>query len=168
MDALRCLAAEALLRHALGERHGLGAGQWEVAIGPHGKPFLTGQPGIHFNLSHAGPWVACAVHDAPVGIDVEAAQAMDPLPAASIMAAGELSHFRQLPAQAGQDYFYRLWTLKESLVKALGVGLSLDPRSITLRLEPQPITASHASLALGGLTLRELPLPEGHRAALCY
>ncbi len=55
-----------------------------------GKPRLSGHPSIHFNLSHSGPWVLCAVHGGPVGIDVEEVRSPCVLPAESIMAPEEL------------------------------------------------------------------------------
>ena len=84
------------------------------------------------------------------------------------MTPAEFQHFTRLPPAAAQAYFHRLWTLKESLLKCLGTGLSLDPRSLTLRLDTPAISAVHASRSLAGLTFLELPMPADCRAALCY
>jgi 4'-phosphopantetheinyl transferase len=165
-DALRCLAGEALVRQALGELHGWSIAGRPWATGPEGKPQLAGEPGIHFNLSHSGPWVLCAVHHGPVGIDVEEVRPREPLCAERIMAPEELGPFLRLPPLAALDYFHRLWTLKESLLKATGAGLGLDPRGIRLDFGGRRITAAPA--ALGGWRLVELPMAGGAKAALCY
>ena len=167
-DALRCLAAEALLRHALAERHGLPAAAIALETSPEGKPRLAGLPGIHFNLSHSGAWVLCAVHDGPVGVDVEEVRPRDPLTAGSVMTPEELRRFRSLPAPAATAYFYRLWTLKESLLKAMGTGLGLDPRGIRLDFRGLGITAAHATVPGARWRLLELPLPDDARAAICF
>ena len=166
-DALRCLAAEALLAQAL-QAHGLDLRQLTLRTGPHGKPRLAGQPRLHFNLSHAGPWLLCALHDRPVGIDVEEERLQAPLPAELIMTPEELRHHGTLAPGAARAHFFRLWTLKESLLKALGTGLSVDPRTIGLAFSPAGVTPLQGRLRLAAWPLAELPMPEGVRAALCY
>ena len=168
MDALRCLAAEALLRHALGELHGLPARAVTPAAEPGGKPRLPEWPGIHFNLSHSGSWVACAVHHGPVGIDVEAVRTRDPLPADRVMAPAELLRYSRMPAPAARDFFYRLWTLKESLLKAMGTGLNLDPRRIALDFDGPDPTGTLDGTPLAPWRLTELPMPGAAKAALCH
>ncbi len=167
-DALRCLAAEGLLRHALAEVHGLDVDPGELVMGRHGKPSLARHPSIHFNLSHSGAWVLCALHHRPVGIDVEEARALEVLPAEQVMTNSELRHFHELPPQQAQDFFYRLWALKESLLKALGTGFSLDPRALGLHFEGDEVHAHRSGRPLGNWRLRELPMPRGAKAALCH
>jgi len=38
---------------------------------------LIGSPHIHFNISHAGHYVACVISDEPVGIDIEIIKSVD-------------------------------------------------------------------------------------------
>jgi 4'-phosphopantetheinyl transferase len=166
-DALRCLAAEGLLRHALHEVHGLDPANLVFQLGANGKPGLASHPGIHFNLSHSGGWVLCALDGHPVGIDVEEEGTRTHLPAEGIMAPEELHCYRSLGPLEARAYFFRLWTLKESLLKALGTGFSLDPREVRLQGEADGITAIQAQEPLAGWVLAELPMPGGIRAALC-
>ena len=168
IDALRCLAAEALLRQGLQERWGLDLEALELRAGRTGKPRVANQPAIHFNLSHSGSWVLCALHDRPVGIDVEAVRDAEDLPAAMVMAPEELHHWGSLAAPEAQAFFFRLWTLKESLLKALGTGLSLDPRAVRLRFQGSGVAATLRDHPLPGWKLVELDMPEGVKAALCY
>ena len=168
LDALHCLAGEALLRHALAKRPGWDGAALSFTFGPEGKPSLLGHPGLHFNLSHSGPWVLCALHHEPVGIDVEASRVWNPLPAASAMTPEELQHLATLAPAEASAFFYRIWTLKESLLKAIGTGLSLDPRGIRLHFKGTAITATHGERPMGHLRLRTLPMPEGASAAICY
>ena len=166
-DQLRCLAGEALLGHALGELHGLDGTTLRWERDPGGKPRLASHPAVHFNLSHSGPWVLCAVHEGPVGIDVEEDWATDPLPAATIMSPEEFQHYASLPATARRTFFFRLWTLKESFLKALGTGLGVDPRTFSPDLEDEGGTVVCPSLSPARWRVRELPMPPGVHAAIC-
>lgn len=165
-DALRCLGAEALLRHALLETHGLAS--WAIALrtGLHGKPRLAGHPLIQFNLSHAGPWILCVLHDHPVGVDVEEEDRA--MPANSALSREELARYRSLAPGPARDYFFRVWTLKESLMKALGLGLALDPAGLTLDFGADGISARCGETPLERWKLLELPMPRGVKAACCF
>ena len=41
------------------------------ALGEHGKPFFTLEPGIHYNISHSGKYVACIFAPQEVGLDIQ-------------------------------------------------------------------------------------------------
>ena len=42
-----------------------------IAKGARGKPYFPDLPGLHFSLAHSGDFGACAVHGAPVGLDLQ-------------------------------------------------------------------------------------------------
>ena len=84
---------------------------------PGGKPRLEGHPEIHFNISHCAACVACALGDAPVGIDVE-----NRFPWKESLAA-RICH----PLEREQ-WLNRIWSRKESYLKYLGTGIRRDLR----------------------------------------
>lgn len=96
----------------------------------YGKPFLPECPKLQLNLSHSGGYVACAVGERPVGVDVERwrsrrgrdriVKKFHPLEQEAYRAAGE--HERE-------RLFHELWVLKESFLKADGRGLLLPLNS---------------------------------------
>lgn len=109
-----------LARHAMGEVLGIDAEEIEVGREPAGRPFAVGVTGLHLAVSHGAGLAAVAVTElGPVGIDVEAVHA---LPAAELarrwFAAPEADWVARHPAD-----FLPLWTQKEAVGKALGVGL---------------------------------------------
>lgn len=125
-DRARYLAAHALARRVLA---GSGAGALVIdrtcrCGEPHGKPALPGGP--EFSMTHAGDLVGVAVHDRPVGLDVEQARPMTDL-------AGVAAHACS-PAETVTDPagFFRLWTRKEALLKTTGRGLTSPMSGITL------------------------------------
>ena len=91
----------------------------EIAREPGGKPFFPGRPDICFNLSHSHGAAVCALHDKPVGVDVEK---LRPAP-------------KRLAAGMEEGAFFRLWTAKEATVKRQGLGIGALMRP----LEPDPL-----------------------------
>ena len=103
----------------------------------HGKPFalVDGRPAaLCFNVSHSAPHglIAFAPAGSPrrwVGVDAEVRRPgrdFDGI-AERVYGPGERA---ALSAARGEDkirLFYRLWTLKEAIIKALGTGFTLDP-----------------------------------------
>jgi len=142
----RMLYGELLLHYTLAEKFGLSAEERRIAYGSKGKPVLAAAalPPVHFNLSHSGGWIACAFDRHPVGIDVETVRRdsgkLAPLfltpdeyyefarlackgeAAAEAASSGELTE--ALSSERACEFITRRWTLKESIVKADGAGLS--------------------------------------------
>jgi len=130
-DARDYAVAHALLRRELSRGSSTAPAAWSFDRGEHGKPFLTGHRAAApaFSLSHTRGMVACAVAgpDIAVGVDVEANQR--DLDAARLaerfFAPTEAAALAALPDRARRERFYDLWTVKEAVVKA--VGLALPP-----------------------------------------
>ena len=76
-----------------------------------------------FNISHSGDYAVLALSDGRVGIDVEKIRPVDFKIAEACFHGKELESFNFDPDKRPEN-FYRLWTLKESFIKAVGQGLS--------------------------------------------
>ena len=99
----------------------------------HGKPsaLVDGIPNpISFNVSHSGRHGLIAVSlDEHLGVDVEERtdrRDFDRLIEAAF-GPNEQVDLRMERERGETSLFYKLWTVKEALIKALGTGLSLDP-----------------------------------------
>ena len=154
------LGAWLLLEHALGDA-GLSAG--ELCLGAHGKPCLASRPALCFSLSHSGERVLCAVSDAAIGCDVELRRPVDPALARRFFHPDEAAALDALPASKREEAFFRLWTLKESVLKATGDGLTRPLSSFAICLD-----GGQARLAPDAGDWRLLSLLDGDYAlALC-
>jgi phosphopantetheinyl transferase len=115
--------ARAALRQLLRRRHpGV---DWTFAADARGKLFATsgsGHEGPAVSISHTRGWVACAVADHPVGIDIEAHRPRDH---AAIAEYAFGARENALVRSAGVAGFYRIWTVREAISKATGDGLAL-------------------------------------------
>ena len=78
---------------------------------------------VFFNLSHAGEYVALAVSDTQVGIDVETKQ--DPGHGVAEHVFNDEERAAMKAAEDPERYFTRLWTRKEAYVKCTGTGISV-------------------------------------------
>lgn len=108
----------------------------ELARGEFGKPYFPGRKELHFNLSHTGTLLLCALDSAPVGADVQLLRDPRPSLAARVFSPAELAWFQSQGGGAGP--FCRLWVLKESRVKHDGTGLTYSIRSVPIPLPPEP------------------------------
>ncbi len=93
-----------------------------------GKPQLGGALNDwHFSLSHSGGWALLVLaHAQAVGVDLES-----PRPRPRLLAlaqrhftAAETDILHSLPEAERLQAFYALWTAKEAVLKAAGVGIS--------------------------------------------
>lgn len=143
-DRAAYLASHLGLRRILADS--LGCPPAEVAIVrpvERGKPMLCPirhPAGPDFNLSHCKSHAAVAVGTgARVGIDIEIAREMDDIDGLLEMVASpqELAAFAALPDALRLPAFWRLWTVKEAVLKGLGVGFGQDPRSVEVDPDPR-------------------------------
>lgn len=99
----------------------------EFAIAPDKKPFIV-QPftGLHYNTSHSEDTVLIAIASSELGIDVEKADSSFNWESIlqSSLGKDEIAWVKQ--SKTPKDSFYLLWTRKEALAKATGMGLQDD------------------------------------------
>lgn len=110
---------------------GLGGLPERFCYGVHGKPFLC-DGGPFFNISHGGGLAAVVLSGAEAGIDVEPLSSVYWEVMESVFTSGERDLVES--SMEPERTFCRLWTLKESYVKALGVGVSFPLREVEFRL----------------------------------
>lgn len=101
-----------------------------------GKPRFADPTDCHFNLSHSDSFGALGVSRVPVGIDIECARHIDYRRLAHRLFPNEARRLsEQSGAVADNLAFARLWTAKESYLKALGCGLRKPLNSFTLHID---------------------------------
>lgn len=95
---------------------------------PKGKPFLPDFPAVRFNFSHSGEYLALAISDSEVGLDIQ--ETKNPHTDALKIAKRYFTEteYKSLlscdtPEQR-RSLFFLLWTIKEAYLKYLGCGLA--------------------------------------------
>jgi 4'-phosphopantetheinyl transferase len=145
----RFILARVMLRHQLGKEIGIAPESVFFATGKHGKPRLD-IPGAdqppHFNLTHSGGFVALAISDGEVGIDIENLRPVSTAQrlAQRFFSPEERKHVFELDGEARDRAFLRIWTQKEAYLKATGLGVGMPLRGVETEADPQAPPRLHA------------------------
>lgn len=149
---LEYLVTRALCRTVLSAYAPETPASWRFVANQYGRPEIVSGDGgcrLRFNLSNARSLVACVVTaEVDAGIDVEEINRRGATVtiADRYFSPAELQALQALPAGQQRERFFELWTLKESYIKARGMGLSipldqfsflLDQPSIAIAFDPR-------------------------------
>lgn len=119
-DRLRCLVGGLMMSQILGI-----SDESQMIFNSNQKPYLKNSK-LYFNLSHSGNYVAMAASDTEIGIDIEQILPYSKEIAQKCFVPKER---KWLEEQKNDASFYKLWTAKESIMKAAGKGLEMAPES---------------------------------------
>ncbi len=128
----RYIMCRATTRALLTSRLGCKNEQLSFGASWYSKPFaiLNRRPApINFNVSHSGAHGLVAVaSEGRVGVDVEERVVRHNLDSIIdyVLGPNEQAHLAKESGAGKADLFFKLWTIKESLIKALGTGFHLD------------------------------------------
>jgi 4'-phosphopantetheinyl transferase len=153
------MSSRALLLRCASVHTGTDCSGAAVAHTPAGKPYFPELPALHFSVSHSGDWWACAMGDAPVGLDLQIHGGRYDLAAISrrFFALEEDAWLRET---AYQDFF-TLWAAKESYAKFTGRGM--DEALLAMSM----VRGGRLAGTLPGAALHILPAPAGYTLCLC-
>lgn len=126
---LQFVFTRVVLRHLLSAYHpDVSPELWRIDRAESGRPHLSReQTPLSFNLTHTDDCLVFAFSQyADPGVDIELLSRTMEIDAVAgrYFAKQECDEMRQLPEAEQQEFFYRLWTLKEAAVKASGLGLA--------------------------------------------
>ena len=100
---------------------------------------------LQFNISHSRGLIICALSKlGDVGIDIEAPKSKRNIDAiaASYYSDNEAALIGRLDVEEKKNHFYRLWTLKESLIKAKKKGIAESGMKIEFTQANEPFSPS--------------------------
>jgi 4'-phosphopantetheinyl transferase len=169
-DRRRYVVARCGIRVVLAAALGRRPTEIRLVAGESGKPALA-DGAIEFNLSHSGGFVVIALSaSVPVGIDVEEIRSMPDRDAiARYFHPGEITDLGSLTEPEATLAFFRCWTRKEAVSKALGLGLGLaldSYRVSCLPCEAARLREMGGDAAPDRWSIRDLALGMGYAAAI--
>lgn len=143
-DKKRSAIGEMLAKKAVEEFCGMSVEDVILRAGENGKPYAE-NAGVHFNISHSGNLVVCAVNDKPVGIDVEQIRNIELKVAKRVYTHDELFYlfgfhpadedFCMVPDEKMLLRFFELWTAKEAYLKYTGEGIASELKTLAVNSE---------------------------------
>jgi 4'-phosphopantetheinyl transferase len=136
-----------LLRELLAEAANCAPTALDFARNEQGKPFLQ-NAAIHFNISHSQAACALAWSPNPVhlGVDIEdiGRQRRAELLAERSFSPGEIQSWQN--ADSSSQQWLRIWTRKEAILKATGLGIRMDLFSVDTENGEPPGHFTHPRL----------------------
>lgn len=165
-DALRTVTADILSRSMICGSLNIKNDEIQLEHNEYGKPFLSDQHTLQFNNSHSGQWVVCALSQAAIGVDVEQISDIDLDIAKYYFSEQEYSDLYERADDWKLDYFFDLWTLKESYIKAAGMGLSLPLKSFTIRKNNDAIVLDTQN-EMKHCFFKQYPIDSSYKMSLC-
>ena len=134
----------------------------EILRDEMGKPYFEGNP-WHFNVSHSGEYLAIAISKHPVGIDIQEPKFIKDGMFRKVVQPEEDC----LIGEDRQKDFLRLWTLKESFVKAEGKGLRIALNDYYFEKENDEYLVNYGGQRMPWTFNIEETLVEGYFISVC-
>jgi 4'-phosphopantetheinyl transferase len=115
----------------------------QIQLSKHakGKPFVTNDTSLFFNLSNSGKKAVFAFsRNAEVGIDLEIIRVLPDLEELiqKNFTPKETDYIKKIDAEKLKRFFF-FWTIKESYLKAIGEGMRLTPDNLEFTIESDNI-----------------------------
>lgn len=165
-DAQRSLLGDMMLRFIISQKLNLDNDKINFTISDKGKSSLKDHPELHFNVSHAGNWAVAAFSEQNVGIDVEIIKNIKYNIAEQFFSSVEIMALNKLEGKDKLEFFFILWTMKESYLKYTGKGLSEPLNSFTITKTGNSFTLSHHKIN-EKVFLKQYYLDGGYKLAVC-
>ncbi len=143
-DRHASLVTRAMVRCLLSRYVAVEPSDWRFRSNRYGRPEIA-KPGhagtLRFNIAHTkGMIVVLISKNREVGVDVECLSYLGPCLeiADRYFSPSEVETLRSLPSSEQALRFIEYWTLKESFIKARGMGLAIPLDEFSFRIEKKP------------------------------
>ncbi len=166
----RFTVARAMLRVILARYLNISPLALEFTYNQQGKPSLLNDPSLQFNLSHSGELALLGVgKDHPLGIDLEffSARPYEGI-GKNLFSALENESLNRLNNTLKPLAFFHIWTQKEALIKACGLGLSYPTQQVDVPILPSPQHEIFDSLHKKNWKMTSFMPEAACSGALCY
>ncbi|MHB8896127.1 MAG: 4'-phosphopantetheinyl transferase family protein [Candidatus Geothermincolia bacterium] len=143
-DRDRYVTMHAALRYVLSACTGAGAAAIEFRYNDYDRPRVPGGP--EFNISYSGDRGLIAVTGVPVGVDIEMVDREKSTPEMidEVFSSSERELNFGDDSLDTADAFFRGWVRKESVIKAVGTGVSFPLKLVDSRLDSKSFTAEYS------------------------
>ena len=166
------LVSQGVLRILLGNYLSVKPNEIQLDRHAKGKPFCVNDKGLFFNISNSGGYCVFAfTRIGELGIDLEEVRPLADLEEmiAKNFSFEEKLYIRQKKEEELRRFFF-MWTVKEAYLKAIGVGMRIEPQQLDFRVRKNEVRL----ISVNGMEdfddwiLREVPMGEDYVRTLAY
>ena len=168
IDAENFLIAKVMQRNLIASLSGIAPEKLIFETDKYGRPFLKSPriKNLDFNISHSGDYVAMAIADCPIGIDIERTKPFDIKIIADYFTEQELKYLNSRRKNQLRR-FYELWVLKESFIKAVGRGLSFPLKKINFKYNKGKTIILKPKSTKGKWFFKIYEIDKNYKMAIC-
>ena len=166
-DKWRACLSELLIRKILSEELNVNSNALKICSDENLKPYLNNFL-RQFNLSHSNNLIVLATDETPIGIDIEYVKPLEGLEdILSYFSQKEQKAFFSKNKNQRLDFFYTLWTLKESYIKAIGKGLNSPLDSFTIDVSEKNISLISSVNSNAQWSFKRYQISDNYKCAVC-
>ena len=119
-------------------------------------------------MSHSGDWVVFAFAKKEVGIDIEKIKKINYRIAERFFSTEEFLSLNEKSGKEKQEYFFDLWTMKESYLKLIGTGLTRSLDSFTIFHKNNRYNLKESSSnSIEPIYIRQYNIDENYKLSVC-
>lgn len=157
----RRIARDILQREFL--EYGIDYSNEAILTNRYGKPYLKAYKDIYYNVSHCNGAVAVCISCGEIGIDIEDIKLFKLSVADKICTVDEKKYI--ISNECSNESFFRIWTLKEAYMKAIGMGFAYSPKNVSFEIDNNNIKI--VSEEGQNATVKQIKLPGGYILSYC-
>ncbi|KAB8031077.1 4'-phosphopantetheinyl transferase family protein [Fluviispira multicolorata] len=142
IDKIRYIFARSILKLLISNYLSLDAKNIHFSYSKYFKPFLAINKNLlnlKFNMTHAGNWISYAFTlEDEIGIDIEEYKNDFDMTGSAklVFSPEEFCLWQELPENEKCASFFHIWSCKEAIMKAIGLGFHYPPEKITVSINP--------------------------------
>ena len=159
-DADYFLIRRAVLRSLVAELNDLKPADVQLVSEGGERPWIPELPDFEFNTSRSGSrFIVATSHEVIPGVDVESERGIPDLVSLMnrICSPKERAEI-EADDPISAEWFLHLWTRKESVLKALGLGLKLDPARVSVPTQNAPLNDWSPTSTCSSSSLQEVEI----------
>jgi len=165
-DAQRTLLGDLMVRSVICETSGVKNCDIKFGYLKHDKPFLKNPGNMYFNISHSGDWVVCAFSEKEIGIDVEKIRKIKFSIADRFFSPLECKYLHNKKGEDKVNYFFDLWTIKESYLKLVGKGLTQSLSSFSVEKCNETFNINIKKTKID-VNIKQYDIGQGYKLSIC-
>ncbi|WP_193065558.1 4'-phosphopantetheinyl transferase family protein [Oceanobacillus oncorhynchi] len=165
-DRVRTIISELLIQYIYIQYYQNNFNPIMIQRNKYGKPYCH-NTGFQFNISHAGNWVVAIIDTNQVGIDIELMADIDYESLISMFHFIEEQQLKE--ATDKKEYFYKLWTIKEAVLKNIGKGMNIPLNSfyVLLNKEINSVHFKENDLNYSEFYVKTFDILENYKLSVC-